>query len=188
LAGRNGTPSAAAWKRRTFPASDGSVVIIAYADDMWARGVKALDAEAMDRPEYKTAAGRRLHRERLVADLSAVTSRLTCADILQRLGKARVVVSKVNSVGEAADHPQLRAAGGFVDFEVGGQPVRSVAAPFKLSRTPTRFRRPPPQLGSHTAEILQELGVDDADVARLRAAGAFGSREAGNEDSQAGSR
>jgi crotonobetainyl-CoA:carnitine CoA-transferase CaiB-like acyl-CoA transferase len=183
-----GTANHLSVPNQTFPASDGAVVIIAYADDMWARCVKALDAEAMDRPEYRTAAGRRLHRERLVEDLSNVTSKLTCADILARLGNVRVVVSKVNSVGEAADHPQLSAVGGFVDFEVEGRSVRSVTAPFKLSRTPTAFRMPPPQLGSHTVKILQELGFDDSDMAKLGAAGAFGSPKAGPEDTQADSR
>jgi crotonobetainyl-CoA:carnitine CoA-transferase CaiB-like acyl-CoA transferase len=172
-----GTANHLSVPNQTFPASDGAVVIIAYADDMWVRCVKGLEAEAMDRPEYRTAAGRRLHRERLVADLSAITSKLTCEEILARLGGVRVVVSKVNSVGEAADHPQLAAIGGFVDFDVAGRRVRSVTAPFKLSRTPACFHSQPPHLGADTADVLRELGYDDDQIANLNEAGALGKVE-----------
>ncbi len=169
-----GTANHLSVPNQTFPASDGAVVIIAYADDMWARCVKALEAESIDRPEYRTAAGRRLHRDRLIADLGGVTARMTCADILERLGKVRVVVSKVNSVGEAADHPQLAATRGFIDFDVEGRHVRSVSAPFKLSATPTAYRRPPPQLGGNTEEVLHEFGFGEADIVDLRKQGALG--------------
>jgi CoA:oxalate CoA-transferase len=38
----------------------------------------------------------------------------------------------------------------------------------KLSDTPGAVDRPAPLLGQHTAEILAELGVGDADQAALR--------------------
>jgi crotonobetainyl-CoA:carnitine CoA-transferase CaiB-like acyl-CoA transferase len=47
----------------------------------------------------------------------------------------------------------------------------SVGNPVKLGETPVTFRRHPPLLGEHTAEVLQELGHDAAQVASLRARG-----------------
>ena len=35
------------------------------------------------------------------------------------------------------------------------------------------LRRPPPAFAQHTAEVLRELGYDDAELARLHAAGAI---------------
>ncbi|MEX0852281.1 MAG: CoA transferase [Bauldia sp.] len=181
-----GTANHLSVPNQTFPTSDGAVVIIAYADDMWARCVKALDAGSIDRAEYRTAAGRRRHRQRLVADLGAVTATMTSQEVMARLGKVRVVVAKVNSVGEAADHPQLAAVDGVVDFEVEGRPVRSVMAPFTLSRTPTTFRRAPPRLASDTADVLREFGFANDDIAALRNAGAFGTVESRAETEKSG--
>jgi crotonobetainyl-CoA:carnitine CoA-transferase CaiB-like acyl-CoA transferase len=55
-----------------------------------------------------------------------------------------------------------------------GRQVKAVASPFALEGTPLVVTRPPPGLAAHTGEILSELGFCDADVAALRADGAFG--------------
>jgi crotonobetainyl-CoA:carnitine CoA-transferase CaiB-like acyl-CoA transferase len=41
--------------------------------------------------------------------------------------------------------------------------------PFKFSDTPAAVRRPPPLLGEHTDEVLGELGLDAAAIAKLKA-------------------
>jgi CoA:oxalate CoA-transferase len=42
-----------------------------------------------------------------------------------------------------------------------------------LSKTPTDVRRPPPELGEHTAEVLEEYGYSSTDIDRLREANAI---------------
>jgi len=51
--------------------------------------------------------------------------------------------------------------------------VRLVASPMKFSATPVQYQRPPPLLGEHTAQILAEFGLSDAEVGALRAADAI---------------
>jgi crotonobetainyl-CoA:carnitine CoA-transferase CaiB-like acyl-CoA transferase len=51
--------------------------------------------------------------------------------------------------------------------------VRLVASPMKFSATPVQYQRPPPLLGEHTAEVLREFGLGDAEVAALREASAI---------------
>jgi crotonobetainyl-CoA:carnitine CoA-transferase CaiB-like acyl-CoA transferase len=36
-----------------------------------------------------------------------------------------------------------------------------------------QYRRPPPLLGEHTDEVLQEFGIGEAERARLRKSGAL---------------
>jgi crotonobetainyl-CoA:carnitine CoA-transferase CaiB-like acyl-CoA transferase len=53
--------------------------------------------------------------------------------------------------------------------------VRVAGPAARLSRTPAEVRTASPLLGQHTEEVIREvLGLDAAQIARLRAEGAFG--------------
>ncbi len=169
-----GTANHLSVPNQAFPCTDGQVVIISPSDDMWLRCAQALDAERLDRPEWRSQVGRRQDRKKLVEAMSAVTGILSSRQLFERLGPAKVNIAKVNSVGEAADDPQLAAIGGFVEFDYHGLHVKSVAPPFSMSAAPMAADRPPPMIGEHTKEVLRELGFADGDYERLETAGAFG--------------
>jgi alpha-methylacyl-CoA racemase len=77
-------------------------------------------------------------------------------------------VAPVLTLEEALGHPHNVARGSFV--EVAGAPMPGPAPRF--SATPTAAG-PVVDIGSATAELLAELGYDEAGVAELRAAGAI---------------
>lgn len=53
-----------------------------------------------------------------------------------------------------------------------------MANPLKFSETPVAYRRAPPQLGEHTAEVLREvLGIEAAELAALRASHVIGTAD-----------
>ena len=169
-----GTANHLSVPNQVFPSADGSVVIIAPSDEMWQRCAIALDAERLDLPQYRTMLDRQRLRAEVVAAISAVTGRMTSAELIERLGAVKVNVAKVQNIGEAADHPQLGEVGGVVRFDMDGRQVKAVASPFALEGTPARVERPPPGLGAHTDEILADLGFSTGEVAILRDQGAFG--------------
>jgi alpha-methylacyl-CoA racemase len=76
-------------------------------------------------------------------------------------------VAPVLDWAEAPEHPHLAARGTYVEHDGVGQPA---PAP-RFSATPTSVRRPPPQAGEHTDELLAEAGFDADRIATLRAAG-----------------
>ena len=45
------------------------------------------------------------------------------------------------------------------------------AAPFVMTGSPWRFRRPAPLLGQHNAEVYAEIGLAEPDLASLRREG-----------------
>jgi crotonobetainyl-CoA:carnitine CoA-transferase CaiB-like acyl-CoA transferase len=171
---RMGTANHLSVPNQVFPAADGDVVIIAPSDDMWRRCARVLDAEALDRPEFATAMERRENRIALVETLSAVTRRMSCDEILAKLGGAKVNVARVHSVAQAADHPQLEAAGAVVEWQRDGRAERSVGPPFTLHGSPVEVRLPPPSVGEHRDTILAEIGLTSAEIAEAQAQGAFG--------------
>jgi crotonobetainyl-CoA:carnitine CoA-transferase CaiB-like acyl-CoA transferase len=173
-----GTANHLSVPNQVFPTSDGGVVIIAPNDEMWQRCVDALGDPSLGRPEFRTVLERLRRRDELVEAVSQVTRRMTSREAVQRLGAVKVNVAKVNTVGEAADDPQIATIGGIVEFESDGRPVKAVATPFNMSGTPLTVDRPPPGLGTETDEILRDLGFGADDVTALREQGAFGANKA----------
>jgi crotonobetainyl-CoA:carnitine CoA-transferase CaiB-like acyl-CoA transferase len=172
--GPMGTANHLSVPNQAFPTKDGSVIIIAPSDEMWARCARALDQERLGGPEYKVSADRLRLRDTLIPAIGAVTSALTSKDVVGRLSAVKVNVAKVNTVGEALNHEQLAAAGGVWEFPVDGRNVQSVSSPFKMSKTPPKLDRPPPKVGADTDNILCDLGFRPDEIAALRDQGAFG--------------
>ena len=67
-------------------------------------------------------------------------------------------------VDQAFADPQVRE----LDIVQNVGDVPYLGQPVTLSRTPSRVVAHPPALGEHTAEVLRDLGYDDAGIARLK--------------------
>jgi crotonobetainyl-CoA:carnitine CoA-transferase CaiB-like acyl-CoA transferase len=80
-----------------------------------------------------------------------------------------VPAARVNTIDEAYEEPQVKAAGILqtVDHPKAG-PVRVIATPVRLSETPASIRTPAPLLGENTDDVLGSLGFSASDVAELR--------------------
>jgi alpha-methylacyl-CoA racemase len=76
-------------------------------------------------------------------------------------------LAPVLTMSEAARHPHLVARRTIVEHHGVPQPA---PAP-RFSATPTALDRPPSAPGTHTDEVLADLGCDPDEVAALRAAG-----------------
>ncbi|MFI5011575.1 MAG: CaiB/BaiF CoA transferase family protein [Hyphomicrobiales bacterium] len=169
-----GTANHLSVPNQVFPTADGSVVIIAPSNEMWARCARALDPERLDLPRWRTIRERLAARNEIVEAISAITRKMPAQEVVAQLSAAKVNVAKVNSVGEAADHPQLAAIGGVVEAPMPGGAAKTVSSPFKMMGTPMTVRHGPPALGAHTDEILSEFGFGTSEIASLRDQGAFG--------------
>ena len=92
------------------------------------------------------------------------------------LNRAGIPAGRVASVAEALEHPQVQDRGllqTFADVPGVARPVTLTRAGFKLSGADPVVASAPPRLGEHTDEVLRDLGYNDSDIERLRAAGAI---------------
>ena len=77
---------------------------------------------------------------------------------------ADFIVSVVNSVDQLPDDVQVQANRYVTTFEHPSfGPTQVVGIPVGLSETPGQLRRPAPEFGQHTEEILRELGLSPND-------------------------
>lgn len=85
--------------------------------------------------------------------------------------KQRLMIGIVSTPEDLAKNPQLAARHWYQDVEHDhlGASVRYAGPPYRLSETPWTLRRRPPLPGEHNAEVYGEVGVDAAELRRLRA-------------------
>lgn len=120
-----------------------------------------------DDDRFASNAARSVNRDALKVEVEAALAAHDCAEIAEALIVAGVPCGQVRSVDQVVDDPHTRHRGMIVD--IGD--YRGTGSPIKLSRTPASYRRKPPNLDEHAAEILREFGADAAaqDAARERA-------------------
>ena len=145
----------------TFPTQDGSLNVCVGNDQQFQRLCVALGALHLGGdPRYQTNPLRLEHRDELTEAVSKVLHDLTSADILNRLELAGVPAGPIRSLDEvfADDDVQRRALQLRVDHEQLGQ-VSVPGGPWRINGAPVSARLPPPVLGQHTGQILQDLGL-----------------------------
>jgi formyl-CoA transferase/CoA:oxalate CoA-transferase len=85
-----------------------------------------------------------------------------------------VPAGPIQTVPEALSDPQVLARGMVAELDHPADPLRTLACPIRLTRTPATVRTPPPALGEHSDAVLAAAGYSRSDIERLRAAGAVG--------------
>ncbi len=126
-------------------------------------------------PRFATVAAKESNWTQLLALIEAWTSQRSGAECESALMAAGVPCSRYRSVAEAMADPQVAERGLLAELGTEGARFKVANAPYRLSATPTRARERLAGLGENTDEVLgEQLGLDRAALAALRAAGVFG--------------
>ena len=129
-----------------FPARDGWVRTVIGTPYQWTGFVEVLgNPDALTGPEWADGVFRGRNRDviHLVAD--AITSQRDRSDLFEHGLAAGTTIGMIQSPGEFTAHPQV-AGRGFFRYDVEGlEGLPMPEAPWKLSGTPARVRKPAPQ-------------------------------------------
>jgi crotonobetainyl-CoA:carnitine CoA-transferase CaiB-like acyl-CoA transferase len=150
---------------QVFAARDGHLVVAIGNDTQFARFCALLGVEPD--AEWATNPGRIPRRDEVLAVLTPRIAEWHRDELLAAMTAADVPGGPVHRVGEAvAAMRQVEP-----DWITSVDGVQLPASPIRVDGARLSIRHPPPRLGEHTDEILGQIGLDEAEIAALRAAG-----------------
>jgi crotonobetainyl-CoA:carnitine CoA-transferase CaiB-like acyl-CoA transferase len=171
--GRVGSASNTSAPRNVYRCADGKYVALSASMQSMAKRV----FEVIGRPQmiederFRTNSARVRPANRALIDeaVGGWFAGRTREEALRIMRENEVTVGPVYNIDDAVEDAHFREREIIVeaqDAELGHIPMHNIVP--RLSATPGVWRRPAPQLGEHTDEILKEAGYDAAGIAALR--------------------
>lgn len=156
-----------------YPTADGHINIATAGGEIYKRLCRALgDEDLITDPDYATGQARSDNRDALNERLNALTQNKPSAVWVKILNQAGVPCGPIYDIDEMFNDPQVKHLGMAAPITHSALgPIEIVSQAASLSRTPFRIHSATPELGEHTDEILDGLGIKAADVSSLKERG-----------------
>ncbi|GAA0998025.1 CoA transferase [Acrocarpospora macrocephala] len=154
-------------------AGDGPMLLACGNDRSFARLCTTIGKPELIADErFRDNGGRVAHRRELISALEDVLITKSAAEWIDALNRAGCPCGPVNTIAEALEDPQAihSKLTTHADHPVAG-PIRQLAPPFTMDRTPARVRVGAPDLGQHSRAILGSLGLGAKEIDQLIADG-----------------
>lgn len=113
------------------------------------------------------------NRDELEAEIERISTQKTTQEWLDIFEGKGMPYAAVNDIQGTLNHEHTKARNMVIEIEHDEcGPVKLVNTPMKFSESKPGPRTPPPTLGQHTDQVLQEhLGYDEAQINSLREKG-----------------
>lgn len=119
-------------------------------------------------PRFRTNADRLNNVAALDEVIGGFIAGFDQAELVALMEKAEVTVGPIYDIGQIMVDPHVverEILADYPDPDIGSLPMHHVVP--RMSETPGSIRYPAPRLGEHNRALLGELGIGDADYARL---------------------
>ncbi len=159
---------------QVFPTEDGYMVLSVGNDATFKRFCDAFGLEKLlADPRFATNPARVANRQLVTDTLTPVMQTHPTDWWVEKLEALKIGCGPINTLKQVFDDPHVKARGMEVQMKhSSGAEVTVIANPVRLSETPADYRIPPPLLGEHTSEVLQDLlGIDSKTYESLKKKG-----------------
>jgi crotonobetainyl-CoA:carnitine CoA-transferase CaiB-like acyl-CoA transferase len=151
---------------------DKFLVIGGNGDSIFVRLMQAVGRNDMaENKAYASNADRVQHEAQIDAVLKDWCASHKLEDALNILESKRVPCGPVYNAEDMMNDQHFNERGLFDQVEINGEPLKIPAILPKLEDTPGATDWPGPELGAHTDEVLESLGINAADIAALKKGG-----------------
>jgi itaconate CoA-transferase len=166
---RSGASHATIYPYGPFPIGDGNTIMLGLQNErewvIFCEKVLEQKSLAID-PEFDNNTKRAANRARLRAVIVELFSKMTIAQVEQKLEDAQIANARVNEMKDVWAHPQLKARNRWTEVQSPVGMLPALLPPATNNQFDARMD-PIPSIGEHTKAILKELGVAETTVARL---------------------
>lgn len=143
---------------RAFRASDEYFVVAAGNDKLWRSVCDVVGApELPEDARFRTLELRAHNQDALFAILEPLFARRAAAEWLRELDARGVPCAPINTYPQVLSDPQVAAMGLVQPLDLpNGMRTRTTAFPVRLTGFSFEVYLPPPEVGAHTCEVLEE--------------------------------
>ena len=154
--------------QEVFQCSDGAVVLAVGNDSQYAKMCQVLRDDALSDARFVKNPDRVRQKDELMALIAKAFAQWKRADLVDALENVGVPCGPINSIPEAFADEQFKHRGMRIELphpQSGTVPL--MRNPIDFADAPSVYERAPPLLGQHSDEVLRELGLSDAEIAKL---------------------
>ena len=168
---RSGSGSTTASPRNVYKTKDGKWLAMSGSMQSMAERIFRVigRADMIEDPRYATNEDRVQHRADVDEAVGNWIGKRTLDENMAVFEQENVTVAPVYDIEQICNDPHFLERGILVDLpddDLGTIKHHNIVPP--LSETPGVFRRPAPALGADTNDVLTDIGLDGAEIERLR--------------------
>jgi crotonobetainyl-CoA:carnitine CoA-transferase CaiB-like acyl-CoA transferase len=154
-----------------FETRDGKKISLGIVEEnFWQNFLEAAGRkDLLGDPRFSSSAERKNNGAALLSVITKIVSERTLSEWEKILDWRQVPYAPVYSMEEAMEDPHVQARGLVQEIEAKGLgKIKEVNFPVQFSSMEGKIRRPPPQWGEHTGDLLEELGYSKEEIALLK--------------------